>query len=187
METLHLDLTRTATRQYLRDTLFALLNADQRAAVDQALAGIAWSSDHFHNVGAVKDAIAATALPQAVKDDAYAVYDILTAAESSVHGVPVEQTHFHEVGNAEAVANVLAICLAVQQLAPTAITATPVQTGAGKVQCAHGLMDTPAPATAAILARGIPTCAHTVEGEQCTPTSAALIAHFVKEFDKLDA
>jgi len=101
-----------------------------------------------------------------------------------VHGVPVEQTHFHEVGNAEAVQNVLAICLAMNRLMPAKVTATPVQTGSGKVQCAHGLLDIPAPATAAILARGIPTCADKVEGEQCTPTSAAIIAHFVEEFDR---
>jgi len=57
-----------------------------------------------------------------------------------------------------------------------------VQTGSGKVQCAHGLLDIPAPATAAIIARGIPVVPETREGEWCTPTSAALILHFVDAF-----
>ncbi|MGI6536442.1 MAG: nickel insertion protein [Eggerthellaceae bacterium] len=184
METLHLDLAQTATRQHIRDVLFAQLNEEQRATVLEALEGIAWESDHFHNVGEVKAAIGSTDLDERVRNDACAIYDILAQAEAHVHGVPVEQTHFHEVGDAEAVRNVLAVCLAIDQLAPAKITATPVQTGSGKVKCAHGLLDIPAPATAAILARGIPVCADTVEGEQCTPTSAAIIAHFVEEFDR---
>ncbi len=184
METLHLDLAQTATRQHIRDILFAQLDDTQFASVETALAGIAWEGEHFHNVGEVKAAIASTKLDAPVIEDACAIYDILAQAESHVHGVPVEQTHFHEVGNAEAVLNVLAICLAMNRLMPARVTATPVQTGSGKVQCAHGLLDIPAPATAAILARGIPTCAEKVEGEQCTPTSAAIIAHFVEEFDR---
>lgn len=184
MKTLHLDLAQTATRQHIRDILFAQLDEMQRASVDAALAGISWDRDHFHNGGEVKAAIASTDLDGSVKSDACAIYDILAQAEAHVHGVPVEQTHFHEVGNAEAVRNVLAICLAIHLLAPAKITASPVQTGSGKVQCAHGLLDIPAPATASILARGIPVCADTVEGEQCTPTSAAIIAHFVEEFDR---
>jgi uncharacterized protein (DUF111 family) len=76
----------------------------------------------------------------------------------------------------------LSVCLAVHKLAPTRIIATPVQTGQGKVQCAHGLLDIPAPATAAILAQGIPVEARKRDGEWCTPTSAAIIKHFVEEF-----
>lgn len=184
METLHLDLTKTATRQHIRDILFAQLDEAQRARVEAALADISWDADHFHNVGEVKAAVRSANVDAKVKDDACAIYDILAQAEAHVHGVPVDQTHFHEVGDAEAVRNVLAVCLAIAELAAAKITATPVQTGSGKVQCAHGLLDIPAPATAAILARGIPVCADTVKGEQCTPTSAAIIAHFVEEFDR---
>lgn len=183
MDALHLDLTKTATRHYLRDELMGRLDDEQRARVQARMAHLALPADHFHTVGEVKAAIDAADLPASVRCDARAVYEILAEAEATVHGVPVDQTHFHEVGNAEAVENVIAVCLALFELAPTRISATPVQTGSGTVRCAHGLLDIPAPATAAILSRGIPTCAETVEGEQCTPTSAALIAHFVEEFD----
>ena len=109
------------------------------------------------------------------------VYAILAEAEASVHGCSVEETHFHEVGNASGIRNALAICTAFYVLAPTRITATPVQTGQGTVQCAHGLMDIPAPATAAIL-EGIPRATPALEGELCTPTSAAIIKQYVQEF-----
>ena len=184
MDTLHLDLTQTATRQHIRDVLIARLTEGQRAAIDASLSGIVWESNHFHDAAEVKEAIESSGLDRAVCRDAKAIYDILAQAEAQVHGVPVDQAHFHEVGNAEAVKNVLAICLAINALAPGKITATPIQTGFGKVQCAHGLLDIPAPATAAILARGIPVCSEVFEGERCTPTSAAIIAHFVEEFDR---
>ena len=78
---------------------------------------------------------------------------------------------------------VCAVCLAVEALAPERIAATPVQVGSGTVTCAHGELHIPAPATAAILDSGIPVCAERLDGERCTPTSAALIKHFVDEFD----
>ena len=117
-----------------------------------------------------------------IKEDMLAVYEILAKAEAQVHGCEVDETHFHEVGNGEAILNTLIICSAINYLHPDFISASPVQTGSGQIECAHGLMDIPAPATAAILSTGIPTCEEKLEGELCTPTSAALIKHFVQEF-----
>ena len=112
-----------------------------------------------------------------------AIYDILANAEATVHGCPVEHTHFHEVGNGEAIRCVCEICLAIEMIDPESITATPVQTGSGTVVCAHGELPIPAPATKAILDQGIPTSAELSEGELCTPTSAAVIKHFVERFE----
>ena len=182
METLKLTLNVDATRQGIRDSLFAQLDDAQVASITQAVSMLASSDGHCHDVGEVYEVIDGQALDARVKEDAKAVYGILAQAEAQVHGCPVEHTHFHEVGNHEAIANVLAVCLAVRALDPSRIEATPVQTGSGKVQCAHGLLDIPAPATAAIIARGIPVVPETREGEWCTPTSAALILHFVDAF-----
>ena len=132
---------------------------------------------HHHN------AIDALAASERAKGDMRAVYRILAEAEAAAHGCTVEETHFHEVGNGEALRNVLAICLAVEALDPDEIAATRVQTGSGTVRCAHGELPIPAPATAAIIARGIPTCERKLEGERCTPTSAAVILHFVQRYD----
>ncbi|MCR5452455.1 MAG: DUF111 family protein, partial [Lachnospiraceae bacterium] len=90
-------------------------------------------------------------LPEAVQADVLAVYGLIAAAESKVHGVPVEQVHFHEVGALDAVADVTAVCLLLRELAPDQILASPVHVGSGQVRCAHGLMPVPAPATAELL------------------------------------
>lgn len=184
MAELHLDLTKNATRQYIRDDLFARLVEGERMQVEAAVAAAGVPDAHHHDLGEVLKTIEAASVSDRVKDDARAIYRILAEAEAHVHGCAVEETHFHEVGNGEAVRNVLAICLAIEALDPQKITATPVQTGQGTVVCAHGELPIPAPATAAIIERGIPTCDKRLDGELCTPTSAAVILHFVGEFDR---
>ena len=85
-------------------------------------------------------------LPKKVKTDALAVYKIIAEAESQVHGVPVGEVHFHEVGAMDAVADVTAVCLAAAELNPDKIIASPVYVGGGTVKCAHGVLPVPAPA-----------------------------------------
>ena len=115
-----------------------------------------------------------------VKSNAKAVYDRLAAAESQVHGQPVETIHFHEVGAWDAVTDVVGVCLAMEQLAPEQIMVSPVHVGYGHVQCAHGLLPVPAPATALLL-KDVPIYSE-VKGELCTPTGAALLTHFAHSF-----
>ena len=183
MDALKLELDFDATRKGIRDQLFGLLSASQVEAITAQVQAMAESDAHFHDVGAVEAAINAADIPESVKQDACGIYQVLAQAEAQVHGCAVEETHFHEVGNSEAVANVLSVCLAVAALEPGEIVATPIQTGQGKVRCAHGLLDIPAPATAAIIARGIPVVDVKRDGEWCTPTSAAIIYHFVDRFE----
>ncbi len=121
------------------------------------------------------------ALPQKVREDVLAVYRLLAEAESEVHGVPVEQIHFHEVGTMDAVADITAVCLLIRELAPDRILASPVHVGSGEVRCAHGILPVPAPATTLLL-KGVPICGGEIRGELCTPTGAALLKHFVSAF-----
>lgn len=116
-----------------------------------------------------------------VRNNAKAVYDRIAQAESQVHGQPVEAVHLHEVGAWDAVADVVGVCLAMEQLAPDLILASPVHVGSGQVQCAHGLLPVPAPATALLL-QNVPIYGGRIPGELCTPTGAALLSHFVKSF-----
>lgn len=120
-------------------------------------------------------------LPDAVKEHVLAVYGLIAAAESHAHGVPVDEVHFHEVGTLDAVADVAAVCLLLDRLAPEQILASPVHVGSGQVRCAHGVLPVPAPATAHIL-RGAPIYGGEIRGELCTPTGAALLKHFVTSF-----
>ena len=117
-------------------------------------------------------------IPDKTKEDVMAVYRLIAEAESHVHGQPVEQIHFHEVGTMDAVADVTAVCLLLYELAPDSIQASPIHVGSGHVHCAHGILPVPAPATACIL-KGIPAYGGSVQGELCTPTGAALLKHFV--------
>ncbi len=178
--TLKLDVD--ATRQSIRAQLYDSLSADARASIEGILLRAFPDTGHFHNVLEVNRALDGLELADRVKENAKSVYRILAEAEAKVHGCAVEKTHFHEVGDAEAVRNVLAVCLAVEALEPAKIVATSVQVGQGKVRCAHGLLDIPAPATSAIIERGIPVAYSRRAGEWCTPTSAAMILHFVDEF-----
>jgi len=117
----------------------------------------------------------------AVKKNVLGVYTLIAEAESHAHGVPVETIHFHEVGEMDAVADIAGVCMLMEELAPDVILASPVNTGAGHARCAHGVLPVPAPATAFIL-RNIPIYNDQTKGELCTPTGAALLKYFVKEF-----
>ncbi len=142
------------------------------------------ASHHHHahrSLADIERAIADLPLPQAVASDASAVFARIAQAESTVHGAPVDQIHFHEVGTFDAVADVVAASYLFHRIGADRIVASPVNVGRGTVRCAHGILPVPAPATALIL-RGVPTYAGPVEGELCTPTGAALLAHFASAF-----
>lgn len=116
-----------------------------------------------------------------VKENAKAVYEKIAQAESRVHGVPVEEVHFHEVGAMDAVADVTAVCYLLEKLKVDKICVSPIHTGTGYVNCAHGTLPVPAPATAQLLL-GIPIYGGEIQGELCTPTGAALLRHFAETF-----
>ena len=119
-----------------------------------------------------------------IRNDVMNVYGLIADAESKAHGVPVSEIHFHEVGNLDAIADVTAVCLLMDRLAPEKVIASPIHVGSGQVHCAHGILPVPAPATAHIL-QGCPIYGGKIQGELCTPTGAALLKYFVNEFGDL--
>lgn len=141
-------------------------------------------SGHRHHHGSLTDIrgiVSGLPIPTMVKLDILSVYEEIAQAESHVHGVPVEQIHFHEVGTMDAIADVTAVCLLLHRLAPDKIISSPVHVGSGQVRCAHGILPVPAPATAYLL-RNIPIYGGEITGELCTPTGAAMLKYFVGEF-----
>ena len=120
-------------------------------------------------------------LPYRVKTHVREVYYLIAEAEAKVHGEPMEHIHFHELGTMDAVADISAACLMIDLLQPDKIVATPICTGFGSIQCAHGILPVPAPATAVIL-EGVPSFAGELEGELSTPTGTALIRHFAQDY-----
>ena len=138
---------------------------------------------HHHHTGLheIEHLIGHLDVPERVRTDALAVYRRIAEAESRVHGAPVDQIHFHEVGTLDALADVVGVCLLMDLLAPEAVYASSVHVGSGQVRCAHGLLPVPAPATALLL-EGVPVYGGSIRGELCTPTGAALLRQFVTEF-----
>lgn len=132
----------------------------------------------------IRHIISGLHLPEAVQHNAKAVYGLIAEAESRAHNVPVMEIHFHEVGTMDAVADVVAVCLLMDRLAPERIIVSPIHVGSGHVHCAHGILPVPAPATAYIL-QGLPIYGGSVKGELCTPTGAALLKHFATEFGEM--
>ena len=134
-----------------------------------------------HGMVEIRRLIAELAVSETVKEKVLAVYQSIAEAESRVHGAEVDQIHFHEVGSMDAVADVTAVCLLMELLAPEQVIVSPIHVGSGTVLCAHGRLPVPAPATALIL-EGMPIYGGSVQGELCTPTGAALLKTFVDSF-----
>lgn len=139
-----------------------------------------------HSLADVTSLIRQSAAPEAVKARAVGVYEAIAAAEGQVHGHPVDQVHFHEVGALDAVADILAVCWLVHHLAPARICASPVEVGGGTVRCAHGVLPVPAPATALLL-RQMPITAGACQTELCTPTGAALLQCLAADYGPMPA
>lgn len=136
---------------------------------------------HHAHMSDIENIINGLNVSEKVKSDALAVYGLIAEAESKAHGRPVTDIHFHEVGTMDAVADIVGVCVLLEQIDPDRIVVSPLATGFGQVRCAHGILPVPAPATASII-EGVPTYSGDVEGELLTPTGAALLKHFADSF-----
>ena len=140
------------------------------------------SHDCFH--GAYKDIthlIECLSVSDAVKENALGIYKLIADTESHIHKVPVNKIHFHEIGEMDAVADIVGVCMLMEELAPDLVLSSPVNVGSGQVRCAHGILPVPAPATAIIL-KDVPIYSNNIKGELCTPTGAAILKYFAESF-----
>lgn len=137
---------------------------------------------HYHSsMHEIEHIVSSLNIPPKVQKDVMAVYGLIAEAESHVHKVPVTDIHFHEVGTMDAVADITAVCMLMNEISPDEIIVSPVHVGSGQVECAHGILPVPAPATAFIL-KDVPIYGGSVKGELCTPTGAALLKYFAARF-----
>lgn len=143
-------------------------------------------SHHHTSMSDIREVVSGLNTSEIIKKQILDVYNIIADAESRVHGEKVSQIHFHEVGSMDAIADVAAVCILINELNIGKIAASAVHTGSGFVNCAHGKLPVPAPATALIL-EGIPYYSDGLKGELCTPTGAALIKYFVDVFSDMPA
>jgi uncharacterized protein (TIGR00299 family) protein len=145
-----------------------------------------YEPEYHHHAGMneIQSIIGKLPVSEYVKSNALAVYGIIAEAESYVHGVPVDKIHFHEVGNLDAIADIIGVCILVEMINAQKIIVSPVHVGSGHVKAAHGILPVPAPATAYIL-KGIPFYSGNIRGELLTPTGAALLKHFADSFSPM--
>lgn len=150
--------------------------------------------DHTHAEGhgphrsyqEVVDIVESLDLPSGVTADAKAIFEILGQAEAAVHGTDLTETHFHEVGADDAIADVVGVCLLLDDLGVGRVVTTPLATGGGEMEMSHGTYPVPTPAVVEIAERadwelkGGP-----VDAELLTPTGAAILAYVADGVDTL--
>jgi uncharacterized protein (TIGR00299 family) protein len=129
----------------------------------------------------IQQKIAQAGLTPRVTEQAGRVFTRLAEAEAAVHGIPVENVHFHEVGAADAIVDIVGACAGLEALAIGQVLCSPIPTGSGTVHCEHGLLPVPAPATAELL-RGVPLAACDEPAELTTPTGAAILTTLAASF-----
>jgi len=129
----------------------------------------------------LREAIAATPLPDRARQRSLEALELLARAEAKVHGVQPEQVHFHELGGFDTVVDLVGGCLALDLLGVSSVSCGPLPLGRGSIRCAHGVLPSPAPATLELLT-GLPTVGLDLELELVTPTGAALARALASRF-----
>lgn len=130
--------------------------------------------------------LGAGSLADAVRERATRAFDRLFEAEAQAHGLDVDAVHLHEAGATDAIVDVVGTCAGITHLGPDRIVVSPVTTGWGTVECAHGTYPVPGPATAYLL-RGVPLSGIEAKGERLTPTGAALLTTLASAWGALPA
>src|SRR5258706_11358412 len=138
---------------------------------------------HRHLSGILK-MIDAASLPDRVKQNAAAVFQRLGEAEAAVHQVPIEKVHFHEVGAADSIIDIVGACLALDLLGVDTVVSSPLNLGSGTVKTEHGLLPLPPPATSALV-RETPVFARGPAVELTTPTGAAVVTTLAANFGSM--
>jgi pyridinium-3,5-bisthiocarboxylic acid mononucleotide nickel chelatase len=130
---------------------------------------------HGRHLSDIAEIYAASDLSPTVRENALAVFTRLAEVEAKVHGTTVDQIHFHEVGAVDAIVDITGACILLEMLGVEKVYSSPLPMTRGFVDCQHGRMPLPAPATAELFV-GLPTYPAPVTGELVTPTGAALVA-----------
>ena len=138
--------------------------------------------DHRHrHYSDIVKLVQAARLAPGVEARAFAIFERIAVAEAKIHDIPIERVHFHEVGAVDSIVDIVGAAICLDALDVERIFCDPVEVGSGFVDCAHGRLPVPAPATQEILA-GVPCSYGGVRGEATTPTGAAILKASVDEF-----
>ncbi|HEX6772120.1 MAG TPA: nickel pincer cofactor biosynthesis protein LarC [Acidobacteriaceae bacterium] len=136
---------------------------------------------HGRNLPVIREILNGAPIPAEARTLALRAFELLGQAEASIHNVPLDKVHFHEVGAVDAIIDITCAAVGLTSLHVDRWYASAVNVGSGYVECAHGRFPVPAPATALLL-RGIPTFSEGPAMELTTPTGAAILRVLDCEF-----
>lgn len=151
-------------------------NKTERQHVAALKFNVAVHDHHTHRHYADIDAmISESTISATVKESARRIFRRLAEAEAKVHGVVVEEVHFHEVGAVDSIVDIVGTAICLEYLGVDRIHVSALPLGSGFVETAHGRLPVPAPATAELI-KGLPLHGECGPGERVTPTGAAIVA-----------
>jgi hypothetical protein len=136
---------------------------------------------HGRHLSDILSIISKAPLSESAKQWASEIFLALGAAEAKIHNVPLEQIHFHEVGAADAIVDIVCAAVGAEALAVDQFICSPLNVGGGTVQCAHGTIPVPAPATLELL-QSAPIYSGEIQKELVTPTGAAIVKVLASTF-----
>ena len=141
------------------------------------------SSEHHHHrsLSTIRQLITESGLSARVSERASEIFQRLGEVEAHVHGVPIEQIHFHEVGAVDAIVDIVGAAIGFELLGVEDFACSPLNVGSGRVDTQHGILPVPAPATAELLC-GAPTYSTGILRELVTPTGAAVASTLASHF-----
>ncbi len=156
-----------------------------RKGISGSQALVIVQEDHHHHhhrhLSDLKEIIGTSPLLDSVKEKSLAVFNRLADAGGKVPRIGIEHVHFHEVGAMDAIIDVVGAVAGIEALGVQRIYSSPLHLGTGTVECAHGTLPIPAPATAELV-QGKPVYSTGVQGELLTPTGAALLTTLAVDF-----
>ena len=157
---------------------------DQGPAARDEGASVATAEHHHHparGLNEILKIIAAASISERAKQTASEIFVALGAAEAKVHNVGVEDVHFHEVGAADAIVDIVCAAVGAEALGVEQFVCSPLNVGGGTVACSHGVMPVPAPATLELL-KDAPIYSGEIQKELVTPTGAAIVKVLAARF-----
>ena len=157
-------------------------------AGSQAIVTVEEDHHHHHHrhLSDIRAVIEASELGDGIKKKALAIFMRLAEAEAKVHQTTIESIHFHEVGAMDAIIDIVGAVAGLAAIGVEEFYCSALNVGSGTVECAHGTLPVPAPATAELI-QGFPVYSSGVEGELLTPTGAAILTTLAKGFGDMPA
>jgi uncharacterized protein (TIGR00299 family) protein len=143
--------------------------------------GVSAPHEHSRGLAEICKIISAASISAAAKKTAIAIFEALGAAEAKIHNTSIEGVHFHEVGAADAMVDIVCAAAGAGALEVDEIICSPLNVGGGTVQCAHGTFPVPAPATVELL-KDTPVYSSGLQAELVTPTGAAIVKTLASRF-----